>query len=68
MFFYLAFGPLYRFPKSSQEESLGYGYSLDKQNFCKEIITKDPCKGVKDAEKCKKSVENINICMESVDI
>jgi hypothetical protein len=68
MIYYLAFGPLYRFPRNVQEDSISYGYTLNTKEFCEKIATKDSCKGAKNPEKCQETLLDLDLCIENTNV
>ena len=68
MIYYLAFGPLYRFPRRIQEEHIGYGYTLDIGEVCREAEIKKLCDSAQNKEICVEEAYNFSKCSEQVDL
>jgi hypothetical protein len=68
MMFFLAFGPSYRFPRSIQDQYLGYGYNVNTKKFCENLAKANPCINSLNLKECESQVFDLPECMKHLDL
>jgi hypothetical protein len=68
MLFYLAFGPMYRLPKSIQDQHLAYGYNMNIKDFCQSLSSSKACEDSENKLDCESQLKDLPQCMQTVDL